>query len=163
MLGGRLIAKEFTLLLFNLSVVSESLWPHGLHTTLLCPSPSPGVFSDSCSLSWCHLTILSSFAPFSSCLLSFPSSGSFPMNWLLASGGQGIEASASVLPMNIQSWFPLGLTGWISLQSKVHSRVFSNISVKKHQFFSAQPSLWSNSHIHTWLLEKAQLWLYRHL
>ena len=119
MLGGRLIAKEFTLLLFNLSVVSDSLWPHGLHTTLLCPSPSPGVFSDSCSLSWwCHLTILSSFAPFSSCLLSFPSSGSFPMNWLLASGGQGIEALASVLPMNIQSWFPLGLTGLISLLSK---------------------------------------------
>ena len=108
MLGGRRIAKEFMLLLFSLSVVSNSLRPHGLHTRLLCPSPSPGVFSDSCPLSWwCHLTILSSVAPFSSCLLSFPSPGSFPMSWLLASGGQGIEASASVLPMNIQERTPV--------------------------------------------------------
>ena len=107
------------LLLFSRSVMSDSLRPHGLHTRLLCPSPSPGVFSDSCPLSWwCHLTILSSVAPFSSCLLSFPSSGSFPMSWLFVWGGQSIGASVSVLPMNIQDWFPLGWTGWISFQSK---------------------------------------------
>ena len=141
---------------FSCSAVSNSLWPHGLHTTLLCPSPSPGVFSDSCSLSWCHLTILSSFAPFSSCLLSFPSSVAFPVSQFFASGGQstGISALASVLPMDIQGWFPLGLPGLITLQSKEISRVFSNTSVQKHQFFGTHPSLWSNSHIHTWLLEK---------
>ena len=158
MLGGRLIAKEFTLLLFNLSVVSESLWPHGLHTTLLCPSPSPGVFSDSCSLSqWCHPTISSSVIPFSSCLQSFPASGSFLRSKFFASGGQsiGVSTSASVLPMNIQNWFPLGLTGLTSLWSKGLSRVFSNTTVEKHQSFSVQFSLWSNSHIHTWLLEKS--------
>ena len=101
--------------------------------------------------------------PFSSCLLSFPASGSFPMSQFFASGDQSIGASASVsvFPKNIQDWFPLGLTGWISLQSKGLSRVFSSTRVQKHQFFSAQPSLWSNSYIHTWLLEKPQLWLYR--
>ena len=119
------------------------------------PSPSPEVGLDSCPLyQWCHPTISFS-APFSSCLQSFPASGSFPMSWLFASGGQSIGASASVLPMNIQSWFPLGWTGWISLQSKELSRLFFNTTVQKHQFFSTQSSLWSNSHICTWLLEKA--------
>ena len=100
-------------------------------------------------------TISSSVVPFSSCLQSFPTSGSFLMSWLFASGGQsiGVSTSASVLPMNIQDWFPLGLTGLISLQSKGLSGVFSNTTVQKHQFFGGQPSLWSNSHIHTWLLE----------
>ena len=103
-----------------------------------------------------HPTISSSVAPFPSCPQSFPASGSFPMSQLFTSGGQIIGASASILilPMNIQGWFPLGLTGWISLLSKGLARVFSNTTVQKHQFFSAQPSLWSNSHIHTWLLEK---------
>ena len=102
-------------------------------------------------------------SPLSSCLQSFPASGSFPMSQFFASGGQsiGVSASASVLPMNIQDWFPSGWTGWISLQSKGLSRVFSNTTVQKHQFFSAQLSLWSYSHIHTWLLEKPQLWLDR--
>ena len=101
-------------------------------------------------------SISSSIVPLSSCLQSFPASGSFPMSWLFTSGGQSIGASAlaSVLPVNIQGWFLLGLTGLISLQSKGLSGVFSNITVQKHQFFSSQPSLWSNSHIHTWLLEK---------
>ena len=108
-----------------------------------------------------HPTISSSVIPFSSCLQSFPASGSFPMSQFFASGGQSIGAlaSASVLPMNIQDWFPLGLTGWISLLSKGLSRVFSNTTIQKHQFFGTQLSLWSNSHIHTWLLGKAQLWL----
>jgi len=98
---------------------------------------------------------------FSSCLQSFPASGSFPVSQFFASGGQiiGVSASASVLPMNIQDWFPLGWTGWISLQSKGLSRLFSNTTVQKHQFFSTQLSLWSNSHIHKWLLEKLWLWL----
>jgi len=120
-------------------------------------SPSPGACSNSCPLSqWCRPTISSSVVPFSSCLQSFPASGSFPMSQFFASGGQsiGVSASTSVLPMNTQDWFPLGWTGWISLQSKGLSRVFSNITVQKHQFFSTQLSLWSNSHIHTWLLEK---------
>ena len=118
------------------------------------------VCSNSCPLSlWCHPTISSSVAPFSSCLQSFPESGSFSMSWLFASDGRSIGASpsASVLPispLNIQGWFPLGLTGLISLQSKGLPRVFSSTTVRKHQFFSIQPSLWSNSHIHTWLLEK---------
>ena len=145
-------------LLFSCSVISDSLWPHGQHHTRLpCPSPSPGVCSNSCTLSrWCH-PIMSSFViPFCSCPQSFPASGSIQMSWLLTTGGQSIGASvsASVLPMNIQSWFPLGLTGWISLQSKGLSRVFSNTTVQKHQFFSAQLSLRSNSHIHTWPWEK---------
>ena len=104
---------------------------------------------------WCHPTISSSVIPFSSCLQSFPASGSFQMSQFFTSGGQssGTSTSASVLPMNIQDWFPLGRTDWISLQSKGLSRVFTNTRVWKHHFFHAQPFLWSNSHIHTWLLE----------
>ena len=153
------------MLLFSHSVMSNSLWPHGLqHTSLLCPSPSPGACSNSCPSSrWCHPTISSSVIPFSSHLQSFPASGSIPINQLFISGGQSIGAlaSASVLSMNIQGWLPLGLTGLISLQSKELSRDFSNTIIRKHQFFSAQPSLWFNSHICTWLQEKPQLWLYR--
>ena len=120
-----------------------------------CPSPSPGVRSNSCPLSrWCHPTISSSVAFFSSCFQSFPASGSFPMSQLFASGGQSIGASASVLPMNIQGWFPFRWTGLISLQSKGLSRVFSSTTVQRHQFFDAQLFLWFSSHIHTWLLEK---------
>ena len=130
--------------------------PHGLqHTRLPCPSPSPKASSNSCPLSrWCHPTILSSVIPLFSCLQPFPGSGSFLMCWLSASGGQSIRASASVLPMNIQDWFLLGLTSLISLQSKGLSRIFSSTTVWKHPFFGAQPPLWSNFHIHTWLLEK---------
>ena len=144
------------LLLFSRSVMSDSLWPHGLqHARLPCPSPSPGVYSNSCPLSrWCHPTILSSVVSFFSCLQSFPASGFFLMSRLFASGGQSIRASASILPINIQDWFPLGLTGLISLKSKGLSRVFFNTAVQKHQFFGSQPSLWSDSHIRTWLLEK---------
>ena len=143
---------------FSCSVVSNSLQPHGLqHARLPCPSPTPGACSNSCPLSqWCHPTISSSVIPFPSCLQSCPESGSFLMSQLFASGGQsiGASASASVLPMNIQEWFLLGWTGWISLQSKGLSRVFSNTTVQKHQFSGAQLSLWSSSHIHTWLLQK---------
>ena len=150
-------------LVLSCSVVSNSLRPHELQDARLpCPSPSPGAYSNSCPSSrWCHPTISSSVIPFSSCLQSFPASGSFQMSHLFASGGQsiGVSASASVLPMNIQDWFALGWTGWISLQSKGLSRVFSNTTVQKHQFFSAQLSLQSNSHIHTWPLEKLKLWL----
>ena len=132
--------------------------PHRLqHARLTCPSPSPRACSSSCLLSqWCHPTISSSIIPFSSCLQSCPASGAFPMSQFFASGGQNIGASVStsVLPMNFQVWFPLGLTGFISLQSKGHSRVFSNTTAQQHQFFGIQPSLWSNSHIHKWLLEK---------
>ena len=123
---------------FSHSVVSDSLWPHGLqHARLPCPSPTSGAYSDSCPLSWgCHPTISSSVIPFCSCLQTFPASGSFPMSRFFASGGQriGVSASASVFPMNIQDWFPLGWTGWISWQSKGLSRVFSNTTVQKHQF-----------------------------
>ena len=143
---------------FGHSVTSYTLGPHGLQLTRLpCPSPTPRTCSNSCPSSrLCHPAISSSVNPFSSCLKSFPASGSFLMSQLFASDGQsiGASASASVLPMNIQDWFPLGLTGWISLQSKRLSRVFSNITVATHQFFSAQLSLLSNSHIYTWLLEK---------
>ena len=134
----------------------DSLWPHGLqHARLPCPSPTPRACSNSYPLNqWCHPTISSSVVPFSSCLQSFPASGSFPMTQLFTSGGQSIGASAAVLPMNIQDWSPLGLTGLLSLQSKGLSVVSSNTTVQKHQFFSAQFSLRSNSHIHTWLLEK---------
>ena len=132
-----------------------TLWPLGLqHARLLCPSLSHKVFSMSCPLSlWYKLTISSSVTPF--CLQSFPASGAFPMSRPFPSGSQNIGASwsASVLPMNIQGWFPLGLTGLISMLSKGLARVFSNTTVQKHQFFGAQPSLWSNSHIHAWLLE----------
>ena len=128
---------------FSRSVVSDSLQPRGLqHARPPCPSPTPRVYSNSCPLSWwCHPTILSSVVPFS-CLQSFPASGSFQMSQFFASGGQsiGVSASASVLPMNIQDWFPLGWTSWISFQSKGLSRVFSN-TVQKHQFFGAQLSL----------------------
>ena len=124
------------LLLFSRSVVSNSLWPHGLqHARLPCPSSTPGVYSNSLSLSWwCHPTISSSVVPFPSHLQSFPASGSFPMSQLFTSGGQriGASASASVLPMNIQGWFPLGLTGLISLLSKGLSGVFSGTTVWKH-------------------------------
>ena len=149
---------KYLLLLFSHSVVSNSLWPHGLqHARLCCPSLSPWVCSNSCPLSqWCHPTISSSVIPFSSCPQSFPESGSFPVSLLFTSGGWSIRFSAlaSVLPVNTQGWFPLGWTGWISLQSKGLSRVFSNTTVQKHQFFDTLPSLWSTSHIHTWLLEK---------
>ena len=151
---------------FSHSVVSNSLQPHGLqHTRLPCPLLTPGAYSNSCpSSQWCQPAISSSVNPFSSCLQAFPASGSFPMSQLFQSGGQsiGVSPSASVLPMNIQDWYSLGLTGWISLQSKGLSRVFSNTTIQKHQFFSAQLS-WSNSHIHTWLLEKPQLGLDRPL
>ena len=149
-------------LLFSLWVMSDSLWLNGLqHARHLCPSPSTRVCSDSCPLSqWCHLSISSSVVPFSSCLQPFPASGSFLMSRPSTSGGQRIGASAlaSVLPMNIQDssqdLFPLELTGLISLQSKVLSRVFSNTTEQKHQFLSTQPSLWSNSDIYIWLLKK---------
>ena len=150
--------KDTRVIQFSHSVVSDSLWPHGLqHTRLPCPSPTPGACSNSCpSSQWCHPTISSSVVPFSSCPQSFPASESFPVSQFFASGGQsvGVSASAWVLPMNIQGWFPLGWTGWISLQSKGLSRVFSNTTVQKHQFFSAQFSLWCDSQIHTWLPEK---------
>ena len=143
---------------FNRSVVSDSLPPRGLqHDRLPCLSPSPGAYSNSCPLSqWCHPTLASSVVLFFSCLQSFTASESFQMSQLFASGGPsvGVSASTSVLPVNTQDWFPWGWTGWISLQSKGLSRVFSNTTVQKHQFFSAQPSLWSSSHIHTWLQEK---------
>ena len=131
---------------FSRSVVSDSLRPHGLqHARPPCPSPTPRVYSNSSLLSqWCRPTIASSSAiPFSSWLQSFPASWSFPVSQFFASGGQSIEVSTStpVLPMNIQDWFPLGWTGWISLQSKGLSRVFSNTTVQKHQFFTTQPSL----------------------
>ena len=144
---------------FSCSVVSDSLLPHGLqHTRLPCWSPTPGAYSKSCPLSWwCHPTISSSAIPFSFCLQSFPALGCFLMSWLFATGGQGsgASASASVLPKNIQDWFPLGLISLISLQSKGLSSVFSNTTAQKHRFFGTQPSLWSNSHIQTWLLEKS--------
>ena len=134
-------------LLFSFSVMSNSLWPHGLqHVRRPCPLPSPEACSNSCPLSWWYYpTISSSVIPFSSCLQSFP--GSFLLSWLLTSGSQSIGAlaSASVIPVNIQDWFPLGLAGWISLLSKGLSGVFSSITVWNHQFFGTQPSLWSNS------------------
>ena len=130
-----LLGRKAMTVHFSRSVVSDSLWPHGLqHTTFPCPSPTPGACSNSCpSSQWCHPTLLSSVVPFSSHLQSFPASGSIPTSQLFESGGQsiGISASASVLPMNIQDWFPLGLTGLISLQSKGLSRVFSNTTVQK--------------------------------
>ena len=126
-------------------ILSDSLWPHEpQHARPPCSSPTPRVYSNSCPLSqWCHPTISSSVVPFSSCLQSFLASTSFQMSQLFALGGQsiGVSASISVLPMNIQDWFPLGWTGWISLQSKRHSRVISNTTVQKHQFFSNQLSL----------------------
>ena len=143
---------------FSCSVISNSLKPHELqHTRPPCPLPTPGVHPNPCPLNqWCHPTISSSVIPFSSCPQSFPASGSFQISQLFASGGQSIRvsASASFLPMNTQDWSLLGWTGWISLQSKGLSRFFSNTTVQKHQFFCAQLSSQSNSHIHTWPLEK---------
>ena len=143
---------------FSHSVMSDSLQPHeSQHTRPPHPSPTPRVHSDSRpSSQWCHSAISSSVIPFSSHLQSFPASGSFPMSQFLESGDQSIRASAStpVLPMNLQDWFPLGWTDLISLQYKGLSRVFSSTTIWKHQFFSTQPSLWTNAHICTWLLEK---------
>ena len=148
---------------FSRSVISDSLLPHeSQHARPPCPSPTPRVYSNSCPSSWwCHPTISSSVIPLFSCLPSFPASGSFPMNQFFASGSQsiGASASASVLPMTIQDWFPLGWIGWVSLLSKGLVRVFYSTTVQKHQFFGTQLSLWSNPHIQTWLLEKPQLWL----
>ena len=143
---------------FSSSVVSDSFWPHESQCARpSCPSPSPGVHSDSRpSSQWCHPAISFSVVPFSSCPQSFPASGFFLMSQLFAWGGQsiGVSASASVLQMNTQDWSPLGWTGWISLPSKGLTRVFSNTTVQKHQFFGAQLSSQSNSHIYTWSLDK---------
>ena len=130
---------------------------------LPCP-PSAGVCSNSDPLSWrCHPIISSSVAPFSSCPQSLPASWPVPVSWLFTSGGQSIGVSATLLPMNIQDRFPLGLTGWISLQSKRCSSIFSNTKGQKHQFFAVHHSLWSSSHIHTWLLEKNHHFAYMDL
>ena len=148
----------FHLLLLSSSVMSDSLQHQGLqHTRLPCPSPIPRACSNSSPLSqWCHPTISFSVTPFSSGTQPFPALGSFLMSWLFASGAQsiGVSASTSVPPINIHGWFPLELTGLISLLSKGLSKVFSNTTVQKHQFFRAQLSLYSTSHIHTWPLEK---------
>ena len=157
-----MLALTITILkLFQFSSVAQlclTLRPHeSQHARPPCPSPTPGVHPNPCPSSrWCHPAISSSIVPFSSCPQSFPASGSFLMSQLFTSGVQsnGASASASVLPMNIQDWYPLRWTGWISLQSKGLSRVFSNTTVQKHQFFGAQPSSQSNSHMHTWSLEK---------
>ena len=143
--------SSFKFVQFSHSVVSDSFWPHGLQHTRLPVHHQLPEFTQTCPSSrWCHLAISSSVIPFSSCPQSFPASGSFHMSQLFASGGQSIGVSAStwVLPMNIQDWFPLWWTGWISLQPKGLSRVFSNTTVQKHQFFGPQSSQWSNSDIH---------------
>ena len=154
--------KTFTFNLFSsvelsCSVVSDSLQPHEWqHARPPCPAPTPGVYPNSCASSWwCHPAISSSVVPFSSCPQSIPTSESFPMSQLFAWGDQsiGVSTSASVLPMNTQDWSPLVWTGWISLQFKGLSRVFSNTTVQKNQFFSAQLSSQSNSHIYTWPLK----------
>ena len=143
---------------FNRSVMSDSLWPHeSQHARPPCSSPSPGVHSDSRPSSpWCHPAISSSVVPFSSCPQSLPKSESFPISQLFAWDGQstGASALASFLPKKSQGWSPSEWTGWISLQSKGLSRVFSNTTVQKHLFFGTQPSSKSNSHIHTWPQEK---------
>ena len=131
-----------------------------LYTRPPCPSPTLGVYSNSCPLSqWCHLTISSSVVPFSTCPQSFPASGSFPMSQLFTWGGlsTGVSASASFPPKKSQGWSPTEWTGWISLQAKGLWRVFSNTAVQKHQLFGAQLSLWSNCHIHTWLWKNHSL------
>ena len=154
---GTLLAAGGRCVVQMLSNVWHFVTPRTATRQAHCPSLFPEVCSNSYPLSWwCNTTISSSVAPFFSCSQSFPSSGSFPISQLFMSDGQrtGTSATASVLPINTQGWFPLGLTGFISLQSKGLSRVFSSTTVQKHQFFSAQPSLWSNSYIHTWLLEK---------
>ena len=149
---------QFSSVQFSHSVMSDTLWPHeSQHASPPCPSPTPRVYANSRpSSQWCHATISSFVIPFSFCPQSFPASGSFQMSQLFASGGQsiGVSASTSVLPMNTQDWSPLGWTRWISLQSKGLSRVFSNTTVQKHQFFGTQLSSLSNSHIHTWPVEK---------
>ena len=153
-------SPSFSSVQFSRSVVSNSLWPHGLqHARPPCPSPTPRVYPNSCPLRDDAIQPshpLSSPSP--SCPQSFPASGSFPMSQLFTSGGQsiGVSASTSVLPMNTQDWSPIGWTGWISLQFKGLSRVFSSTMVQKHQFFGAQLSSQSNSHIHTWLRESLQ-------
>ena len=140
------LLSQFNSVRFSDSVVSDYLWPHGLqHTRPPCPSPTPGVYSNSCPLSrWCHPTISSSIVPFSFCLQFFPASGSFPMSQLFASGGQsiGVSASTSVLPVNIQDWFPFRMD-WLDLLEVQGTlkRVFSNTTGLKHQFLSAQLSL----------------------
>ena len=148
----------FSSVQFSRSVVSDSLQPHeSQHSRPPCPSQTPGVYPNPCSLSWwCHPTISSSVIPFSSCPQSLPASESFPMSQLFAWGGQstGVSASASFPPKKSQGWSPSEWTGWISLQSKGLSRVFSNTTAQKHQFFGTQPSSQSNSHIHTWPQEK---------
>ena len=153
----------FSSVQFSHRVVSDSLRPHELqHARPTCPSSIPRVHSNSYPLSrWCHPAISSSVVPFSSCPQSLPASESIPMSQLFAWGGQssGVSALASFLPKDTQDWSPSEWTGWISLQSKGLSRVFSNTTVQKHQFFSAQLSSQSNSHIHTWLLEKPLPWL----
>ena len=153
-----LIIRKLTSVQFSPSVVSDSLWPReSQHARPPYPSPSPRVHSNSrLSSQWCHPAISSSVIPFSSCPQSLPASESFPMSQLFAWGGPsiGVSALASFLPKNTQDWSPLGWTCRISLQSKGLSRIFSNTTVQKHQFSSAQPSPQSNSHIRTWLLEK---------
>ena len=148
--------KSFSVQFSSVAQSYPTLQPHeSQHARPPCPSQTPGVYSNSCPSSrWCHPVISSSVVPFSSCPQSLP--GSFPMSQLFTWGGQniGVSASASVLPMNTQDWTPLGWTGWISLQFKQPSRVFSNTSVQKHPFFSTRLSSHSNSHIHTWPLEK---------
>ena len=141
--------------------MSNSLWCYGLqHTRLPCPSPTPRAYSNSRPLSqWCHPTISSSVIPFSSCLQSFPATGSFPLSQFFTSRGQNIGASASadVLPMNTEGWFPLGLTGWISLLYKGPSSIFSNTTVQKYQLFCAQLYFWFKSHIHTDLCQQSNV------
>ena len=157
MLICRRIAYQIRSDQISRSVVSDTLQPHELqHARHPCPSPTPGVHSDSCpSSQWCHPAISSSGVPFS-CPQSLPASESFPMSQLFTWGGQstGVSALASFLPKKSQGWSPLEWTGWISLQSKGLSRVFSNTTVQKHQFFGTQPFSQSNSHIHTWPQEK---------
>ena len=158
--------KPFTFVVVQSLSLSDSLWPCELqHSRLSCPLLSPRVFSSSCPLSqWCHSTISSSVTPFSFCLQSFPATGSFPVNQLLAFRWQSIGASASalVLPMNVQGWFPLGLTGLISLLSKGLARVFSSTQLKSINSLTRN-LLYGPTHIRTWLLEKPQLWLSRPL
>ena len=144
------------MLLFSHQVVSDSLQPNELqHARFPCPSPSPRVCPGSYPLIWWyHTTVSCSVVLFSSCPQSFPAAGSFPMSQLFASGGQSIGTSASSLEMSIQGWFPLRVTGFISLQSTGLSRFFSSTTVWEHQFFGPLPSFWSSSHVHTWLLER---------
>ena len=158
-----IMAIDMASVQFSRLRVSDFLRPHGLqHARILCLSPTPRACSNSCpTRRWCHPHIASSVVTFSFCPQYFPASGSLPVTHFFASGDQntGVSVSASVLPMNIQDWFPLGWSLWIFLQSKELPRIFSNTKVQKHQFFGAQLSLESKSHIHTWLLEKPKLWL----